>query len=214
MFEPRSGLCYVPAFMRHRLTVLFCSVALLSLSAEANASSPDERSWEETQAGGLSVSRHAVATASVNVALLPFSAATWLVNAPTQNTERWRRMSYAIGSATAATAAANLGWLVVAGMSLSDYREQSGKWMTVRRARTNVGFVAVDTTFRTMNLIGGAIAVSRGNGYGFALLIPNVVLLPFHAWALSATIRELRYRKRETRAAARRVQPIPSGFRF
>jgi len=200
--------------MRHRLTVLFCSVALLSLSAEANASSPDERSWEEKQAGGLSVSRHAVATASVNVALLPFSAATWLVNAPTRNTERWRRMSYAIGSATAATAAANLGWLVVAGMSLSDYREQSGKWMTVRRARTNVGFVTVDTTFRTMNLIGGAIAVSRGNGYGFALLIPNVVLLPFHAWALSATIRELRYRKRETRAAARRVQPIPSGFRF
>jgi len=149
--------------MRSRLTVLFCSVVLLSLCAEANASTPDERTWEEKQAGGLSVSRHAVATASVNVALLPFSAATCLVNAPTQNTERWRRMSYAIGSATAATAAANLGWLVVSGMSLSDYRDQSGEWMTVRRARTNVGFVTVDTTLRTMNLIGGAIAESRGN---------------------------------------------------
>jgi hypothetical protein len=62
--------------MRHRLTVLFCTAALLSLSAEASASTPDERSWEEKQAGGLGVSRHAVATASVNIALLPFSAAT------------------------------------------------------------------------------------------------------------------------------------------
>ena len=200
--------------MRERLTLLFCAAALLTVSADASASTPEERSWEQKQAGGLSVSRHAVATASVNVTLLPYSAATWLVNAPIQSTVRWRRMSYAIGSATTATAAANLGWLVVAGMSLSDYREQSGEWMTLRRARTNVGFVAVDTTFRTMNLIGGVIAVSRGNGYGFTFIYPNALLLPFHAWALSTMIRELRYRKRETRAAARRVQPISSGFRF
>ena len=200
--------------MRARLTILLCFVAFLSLSADASASPPDERSWEEKQAGGLGVSRHAVTTASVNVALLPFSAATWLVNAPKQSRERWRRTSYAIGSATAATAAANLGWLVVAGMSLSDYRGQTGEWMTLRRARTNVGFVSVDTIFRTMNFIGGAIAVSRGNGFGYALLIPNALLLPFHAWALSAMVRELRNRKRETRTAARRVQPTPSGFRF
>ncbi|MBT8465244.1 MAG: hypothetical protein HKP36_13045 [Myxococcales bacterium] len=167
--------------MRERQALLLYVAALLTLSADASASTPEERSWEQKQAGGLGVSRHAVATASVNVTLLPFSAATWLVNAPIQSTVRWRRMSYAIGSATAATAAANLGWLVVAGMSLRDYREQSGEWMTLRRARTNVGFVTLNTTFRTLNLIGGAIEVSRGNRYGFTFVYPNALLLPFHA---------------------------------
>jgi hypothetical protein len=201
--------------MGARVVFLACCVSLFSSSALADASSPPgERTWDEKQAGGLSASRHSVATASVNVSLLPFSAAIWLGNASTQTTERWRRTSYAIGSATAAAAAANLGWLVVAGMSLSDYRQRNGEWMSVRRTRTHVGLTGMDIGFRLTNLIGGSIALSRGNGFGYALLIPNVLLLPFHVWALVASSRELRHRKRETLGSARRVRPIPSGFRF
>ncbi len=191
---------------------LFC-LTLLSTPATAGAQD-DERSWDEKQEGGLSASRHSVTTASVNVFLLPWTAATWLYNAPGQSTTRRQRTSYAIGSVTAAGAAANLGWLVVAGKSLGDYRQREGEWMTVRRARTHVGFTGVDTAFRTINLVGGAIAVSRRNGFGYALLIPNALLLPFHVWALYATARELRHRKRETATDARRVQPMASGFRF
>ena len=194
------------------LAFVFC-FTFLALPAAAGALD-DERSSEEKQEGGLSASRHSVATASVNVALLPFSAAIWLGNAPSQSTTRRSRTSYAIGSLTAAAAAANLGWLVVAGMSLKEYRQETGEWLSVRRARTNVGFIGADTVLRTTNLIGGAIAVSRGNGFGYALLVPNALLLPFHAWALYATIRELKHRKREIRTTARRVQITPSGFRF
>jgi hypothetical protein len=194
------------------LAFILCLV-FLSLPTTAGAQD-DERSWEEKQHGGLSASRHSVTTASTNVFLMPFSAAIWLTNARGQSNVRWRRTSYAIGSATAAAAAANLGWLVIAGMSLSDYRQETGEWMTLRRARTHVGFTGVDTTFRLVNLIGGAIAVSRGNGFGYSLLVTNLVFLPFHAWALSATSRELGHRKRESRPRARRVQPTGSGFRF
>jgi len=194
------------------LAFIFC-LTLLSLPTTAGAQD-DERSWEEKQEGGLSASRHSVTTASVNVFLLPWTAATWLYNAPGQSTTRRQRTSYAIGSVTAAGAAANLGWLVVAGKSLKDYRQRKDEWMTVRRARTHVGFTGVDTAFRVTNLIGGSIAVSRGNGFGYALLIANAVLLPFHAWALYDTARELRYRKRETTLRTRRVQPMGSGFRF
>lgn len=194
------------------LALVFC-LTFLSLPTTAGAQD-DERSWEEKQEGGLSASRHSLTTASVNVFLMPFSAAIWLTNAREQSNERWRRTSYAIGSATAAAAAANIGWLVIAGMSLSDYRQETGEWMTIRRARTHVGFTGVDTTFRLVNLIGGAIAVSRGNGFGYSLLVTNLVFLPFHAWALYATSRELRHRKRETKPRARRVHPTGSGFRF
>ncbi|MGB5348984.1 MAG: hypothetical protein WBN10_05250 [Polyangiales bacterium] len=200
-------------FMPMRLLPLLFCFAFLSTPATVGAQE-DERSWEEKQEGGLSASRHSVTTASVNVFLMPFSASIWLTNAPGQSELRWRRTSYAIGSATAAAAAANLGWLVVAGISLSDYRQETGEWMTLRRARTHVGFTGVDTTFRLVNLIGGAIAVSRGNGFGYSLLVTNLVFLPFHAWALSATGRELRHRKRESKPRARRVQPTGSGFRF
>ena len=194
------------------LAFIFC-LTFLAIPTTAGAQD-DERSWEEKQEGGLSASRHSVTPASVNVFLLPWTAAIWLSSAPGQGTTRWQRTSYAIGSATAAGAAANLGWLVVAGMSLSDYRQRTGEWMTVRRARTHVGFASVDTTLRAINLIGGAVAVSRGNGFGYALLIPNALLLPFHVWALYDTARELRHRKRETTLRARRVQPMSSGFRF
>lgn len=50
---------------------------------------------------------------------------------------------------------------------------------------------------------------------GLWLLIPNLLVLPFHIWALYANGRELKYRKHEgATAKARRVQPTPSGFRF
>ena len=88
--------------------------------------------------------------------------------------------------------------------------------MTVRRARTHVGFTSVDTAFRTVDLLGGAIAMARDNrGSAYVLLNPNAIILPFHVWALYATSRELKSRKRETSwERARGVQPTGSGFRF
>jgi len=86
----------------------------------------------------------------------------------------------------------------------------------VRRARTHVGFTSVDTAFRAAGMVGGAIAMARDNrGGGYVLLIPNAIVLPFHVWALYATSRELKSRRRQTSwERARRLQPTGSGFRF
>ncbi len=196
------------------LAFVFC-LTFLSLPATAGAQD-DERSWEEKQEGGLSASRHSVTTASVNVFLMPWAGALWLANGRGHTRQDWRTGSFIISSLSFAGTAANIAWLFPSGRSLHDYKQRTGEWMTVRRARTHVGFTSVDTAFRTVGLLGGAVAMARDNrGSAYVLLIPNAIILPFHVWALYATSRELKSRKRETSwERARRVQPTGSGFRF
>ena len=195
-------------------TFIFC-LTFLSLTSTSGAQGND-RTWEQKHEDGLSASRLSVSIASVNVFLMPWAGATWLANGRGHARQDWRNASFVLASLSFAGAVANIAWLVPAGKSLHDYKQRTGEWMTVRRARTNLGFTSVDTAFRISGMIGGAIAMSRDNrGPGYVLLIPNAIVLPFHIWALCATSRELKSRKRETSSErAPRVQPTGSGFRF
>lgn len=221
-----------------RLLIPTCLLAILGLprpvaaQAEPDEATPTQYELEssdvltqkEEERHGLQAARLSVTIASLNVPKLSIWGSIWLVIARDQSNQRSRRGSYAIGSIQVAAGVANLAWLVLAGQTLRDYKQHTGKWMTVRRARLDTAFTSVDTAFLLPGIIGGSIALIRNRdasnnsdrAEGLIFLIPNLVLLPFHVWALTANARELRHRKRDTRAtrAARKIHPLPGGFRF
>ena len=206
-----------------RLFALVYVLALLSPPTTAVAEEDSERTWEQKQEDGRRALRLAVPVAAINVAYLGAAGAVWFSGAHSFEPGAQRRGAYSIGSIAVAGAVANLTWLIYAGESLAEYKEQTGDWQSLQRARLNAGFTALDTALRLPGIIGGSMVlagVSSGRldpinrGGGLVLLIPNLVVLPFHIWALYANARELRHRKHEATSRARRVHPTASGFRF
>ena len=220
-----------------RLLVLTCLLAILGLPrAVAAQAEPDEAaptqyelesrdvlSLKDEQRHGLQAARLSVTIAALNVPKLSIWGSIWLVIARDQSSQRSRRGGYAIGSIQVAGGVANLAWLVLAGQTLRDYKQHTGNWMTVRRARLDTAFSSVDTAFLLPGIIGGSIGIVRNRdaasnfdrAEGLIFLIPNLALLPFHVWALVANGTELRHRKRGVaQAQARCIAPTPSGFRF
>ena len=204
--------------MTIRFLILPYCLALLTLPATAGASPDGDRSWDEQRNDGLRASRLAVSIGSLNVVYLGVPGAAWLAAADDQNTTATRRGAYAIGSIGVAGAVANIVWLVYAGETLGEYKQRTGNWTTVRRARLNTAFTGVDTALRLPAIVGGSMLlagvasgrldpISRLSGLW--LLIPNLLVLPFHIWALYANGRELKHRKHEgATARARRVQVL------
>jgi hypothetical protein len=177
----------------------------------------------QEQRHGLQAARLSVTIASINVPYLAIWGSIWLPIARDESDPALRRRLYAIGPIQLAGAAANVAWLFFAGQSLRDYKHDGRKWMTVRRARLDTGLSGVDTALLIPEIVGGSIALVRNRDEkssinrmtGLVLLVPNLALLPFHIWALVANGTELRHRKRGGELMrARRLQPIPSGFRF
>jgi hypothetical protein len=205
-----------------RLSIAICFLTLTSLPTRASALE-DERIWEQKQEEGLRALRLAVPVGAINVAYLAAASGIWLAGAHGGETDAQRRGAYAIGGIAAAGAVANIAWLVYASETLAEYKRRNGNWMSLQRARLHTGFTALDTALRIPGIVGGSMilaGVTSGRldpinrGSGFVFLIPNLLVLPFHIWALYATAQELRFRKRETTSQARRMQPMPSGFRF
>lgn len=100
-----------------------------------------------------------------------------------------------------AGAVANIVWLVYAGETLGEYKQRTGNWTTVRRARLNTAFTGVDTAVRLPGIVGGLMllaGVASGRLDRISRLsslwplIPNLLVLPFHIWALYANGRELK----------------------
>ncbi len=181
------------------------------------------RYWEQEQRHGLQAARLSVTIASINVPKLAIWGSIWLPIARDESDPALRRRLYAIGPIQLAGAAANVAWLFFAGQSLRDYKHDGRKWMTVRRARLDTALSGVDTALLIPEIVGGSIALVRNRDEkssinrmtGLVFLVPNLALLPFHIWALVANGTELRHRKRGGELTrARRLQPIPSGFRF
>lgn len=217
------------------LLVLTCSLAILGLPQRATAEPDSEaerlrqsapktlRYWEQEQRHGLQAARLSVTIASINVPKLAIWGSIWLPVARDESDPALRRRLYAIGPIQLAGAAANVTWLFFAAQSLRDYKHDGRKWMTVRRARLDTAFSGVDTALLIPGIVGGSIALVRNRDdrnslnrmTGLVFLVPNLALLPFHVWALVANGTELRHRKRGGELTrARRLQPIPSGFRF
>lgn len=219
------------------LSVLTCSLAIFGLprgtAAQAETGNAAATQYElesrqllsskEEQRHGLRAARLSVTIAALNVPKLSIWGSIWLVIARDQSSQRSRRGGYAIGSIQIAGGVADLAWLVLAGQTLRDYKQHTGNWMTVRRARLDTAVSAVDTAFLLPGIIGGSIGIVRNRdattnsdrAEGLIFLIPNLALLPFHVWALVANAMELRHRKRGRELTrARRVRPFPSGFTF
>ncbi len=183
------------------------------------------RSWEDEHRQGLQAMRLSVAIGALNVPWLAGSGATWLAAASGEPPSASRSAVYFAGSVQVAGAIGNLVWLVFAGENLGDYKQHSRDSLTVRRARLHTALSTIDTAFRIPGIVIGGIWLARGGRsagssfdrtFGLILLIPNLLVLPFHVWSVFANARELKHAKRQVRAAgkARRVEPIPSGFRF
>jgi len=157
------------------LLVLTCSLAILGLprgtAAQAEPGKAAATQYElesrqllsskEEQRHGLQAARLSVTIAALNVPKLSIWGSIWLVIARDQSNQRSRRGGYAIGSIQIAGGIANLAWLVLAGQTLRDYKQHTGKWMTVRRARLDTAVSAVDTAFLLPGIIGGSIGIVR-----------------------------------------------------